>query len=108
MAQLDFISFFSQLFWLFVTFSALYIVIRGIYIPKISFVKKARYKLINYYSQIGSSTISGSNRLSTLIRLVVNKRLRYLFSVVIRPYMDIYTPSYRFHCDKLILKKIFS
>ena len=54
MPQLDFVTMFSQLFWLFVIFFIFYIIVSKNLLPAISQVKKARLK-------------QGSNKLNELI-----------------------------------------
>jgi len=54
MPQLDFVTMFSQLFWLFVIFFIFYIIVSKNLLPAISQVKKVRLK-------------QGSNKLNELI-----------------------------------------
>jgi len=57
MPQLDFITMFSQLFWLFVIFFIFYIIVSKNLLPAISQVKKVRLKRLK----------QGNNQLSDLI-----------------------------------------
>ena len=57
MPQLDFITMFSQLFWLFVIFFIFYIIVSKNLLPAISQVKKVRLKRLK----------QGSNKLNELI-----------------------------------------
>jgi hypothetical protein len=49
MPQLDNVTFLSQIFWCFLTFSSIYFILLKKILPHIAKVLKLRIKLINYY-----------------------------------------------------------
>ena len=60
MPQFDKITFFNQIFWLFVFFSGYYLLLLKVFLPKLGAVLKARAK--NYKKGLKVSLVLNKNR----------------------------------------------
>jgi len=84
MPQFDKITFFNQIFWLFVTFSCFYFIFLGFFLPKLSFILKARHKKLQkgltevfFFSKEQSSVI-------LIFNTTVEKFIYYIKTAALR------------------------
>jgi len=68
MPQFDKITFFNQIFWLFVTFSCFYFIFLAFFLPKLSFILKARHKKL----QKGLTEVFVFSREQVIVTVVFN------------------------------------
>jgi hypothetical protein len=68
MPQFDKITFFNQIFWLFVTFSCFYFIFLAFFLPKLSFILKARHKKL----QKGLTEVFVFSREQLIVTVVFN------------------------------------
>jgi hypothetical protein len=89
MPQLDNVTFLSQIFWCFITFSSLYFIVLKNILPNIAKVLKVRKKLFDYYN----SLFNNINSINNNYIIVKSNDLSNLFSIInknITNYNDAY------------------
>lgn len=67
MPQIEYSTFISQIFWLFIVFFAIYFVISKLYLPKIKGVIKDRMLKINQSISASEDLVQHAKKVSTLI-----------------------------------------
>jgi len=78
MPQFDKITFFNQIFWLFVFFSGYYLILLKVFLPKLGAVLKARSKKL----QKGTDGVVGFKQEQEEVSLVFNNSIEKMSSVV--------------------------
>jgi F-type H+-transporting ATPase subunit b len=78
MPQFDKITFFNQIFWLFVFFSGYYLLLLKVFLPKLGAVLKARSKKL----QKGTEGVVGFKQEQEEVSIVFNNSIEKMSSVV--------------------------
>jgi len=78
MPQFDKITFFNQIFWLFILFSGFYFIFLKIFLPKLSSILKARAKKL----QKGSSGVTSFSKEQDNVNLFYNNSIEQVSGVV--------------------------
>jgi hypothetical protein len=68
MPQFDKITFFTQIFWLFITFSCFYFIFLAFFLPKLAFILKARHKKL----QKGLTDVLSFSKEQSVVVLIFN------------------------------------
>ena len=84
MPQFDKITFFNQIFWLFVFFSGYYLLLLKVFLPKLGAVLKARSKKL----QKGTEGVVGFKQEQEEVSVVVNNSIEKMSSVVKKTISD--------------------
>ena len=84
MPQFDKITFFNQIFWLFVFFSGYYLLLLKVFLPKLGAVLKARSKKL----QKGTEGVVGFKQEQQEVSVVVNNSIEKMSSVVKKTISD--------------------
>ena len=92
MPQFDKITFFTQIFWLFVTFSCFYFIFLTFFLPKLSFILKARNKKL----QKGLTEVLFFSKEQASVILIVNtsvEKFIYYTKIAVLRSIDQFTLS---------------
>jgi F0F1-type ATP synthase membrane subunit b/b' len=84
MPQFDKITFFNQIFWLFVFFSGYYLLLLNVFLPKLGAVLKARSKKL----QKGTEGVVGFKQEQEEVSVVFNNSIEKMSSVVKKTISD--------------------
>jgi F0F1-type ATP synthase membrane subunit b/b' len=84
MPQFDKITFFNQIFWLFVFFSGYYLLLLKVFLPKLGAVLKARSKKL----QKGTEGVVGFKQEQEQVSVVFNNSIEKMSSVVKKTISD--------------------
>ena len=84
MPQFDKITFFNQIFWLFVFFSGYYLLLLKVFLPKLGAVLKARAKKL----QKGTQGVVGFKQEQEEVSVVFNNSIEKMSSVVKKTISD--------------------
>jgi F0F1-type ATP synthase membrane subunit b/b' len=84
MPQFDKITFFNQIFWLFVFFSGYYLLLLKVFLPKLGAVLKARAKKL----QKGTQGVVGFKQEQEQVSVVFNNSIEKMSSVVKKTISD--------------------
>ena len=84
MPQFDKITFFNQIFWLFVFFSGYYLLLLKVFLPKLGAVLKARSKKL----QKGTEGVVGFKQEQEEVSVVFNNSIEKMSSVVKKTISD--------------------
>jgi len=84
MPQFDKITFFNQIFWLFVFFSGYYLLLLKVFLPKLGAVLKARSKTL----QKGTEGVVGFKQEQEQVSVVFNNSIEKMSSVVKKTISD--------------------
>ena len=84
MPQFDKITFFNQIFWLFVFFSGYYLLLLKVFLPKLGAVLKARSKKL----QKGTEGVVGFKQEQEEVSVVLNNSIEKMSSVVKKTISD--------------------
>jgi F-type H+-transporting ATPase subunit b len=84
MPQFDKITFFNQIFWLFVFFSGYYLLLLKVFLPKLGAVLKARSKKL----QKGTQGVAGFKQEQEQVSVVFNDSIEKMSSVVKKTISD--------------------
>jgi hypothetical protein len=117
MPQLDNVTYLSQIFWCFITFSTLYFVLLKNILPNIAKVLKIRNRLLNYYNNLfknlndinNSYVLNKSTDLSNLFSFisknitVFNNEYRNINN---NEYLNNYLRNYPFYFILVKLNKV--
>jgi len=76
MPQFDKITFFNQLFWLFIFFSGFYLTLLKIFLPKLSSILKARNKKL----QKGSTNLAALSEEQTFVTFIFHNLIETISS----------------------------
>jgi F0F1-type ATP synthase membrane subunit b/b' len=84
MPQFDKITFFNQIFWLFVFFSGYYLLLLKVFLPKLGAVLKARAKKL----QKGTQGVVGFKQEQEQVSVVFNDSIEKMSSLVKKTIVD--------------------